>query len=162
MFARLMMGVTMLALVALTTTAQAQVPRTRRGIPAGHNLPPAQMLMHPGPGVGGPGPGVLAARRGINQGPGGAAYGPFGAIGHQTVQVLFDKPELLQVRWDVGGIGQYDSTPLIVPGRQNFQQGGIYRLKITNIPGRPALCLYPTLEIGPASPRLTAALRSKH
>jgi len=160
MYARLMTGFTMLALAAVTTTASAyQLPRARTGAPVGHNLPPAQMLMEPGPGVGGPGPGVLAARSGAGPAAGGgAAYGPFGAVNYQPVQILFDKPQGMMVAWDVSGIGRYDSSPLIVPGRQNFQQGGIYRLKVTGIEGRPGLDLYPTLEVGKASPRTSAYL----
>lgn len=159
MFARLTTGFTMLAMAAAATTAQAiQVPGFRPGTPVGHNLPPAQMLMEPGPGVGGPGPGVLAAQRGPDPGMHMGAYGPFGAVNFQPVQVLFDRPELMTVSWDVTGIGRYDSEPLVVPGRQNFQQGGIYRLRISNIEGRPGLTLYPTLEIGRASPRTAAYL----
>ncbi|MFT5301431.1 MAG: hypothetical protein ACI814_002234 [Mariniblastus sp.] len=158
MYARLVTGITMLALATLTTAAQAQMQRARTGIPVGHNLPPAQMLMEPGPGVGGPGPGVL--NRGSRMGgPGsGAAYGPFGAVTTQSVQVLFDRPEMMQVAWDVSGIGRYDSTPLTVPGRQNFAQGGIFRLKVTNIEGRPGMELYPTLEIGRSNKRTSAYL----
>jgi hypothetical protein len=75
-----------------------------------------------------------------------------------TVQVLFDKPDGMQVRWDVGGIGQFDSTPLVVPGRHNFPEGGIYRLKLTNIPGHEGVERYPTVEIGPSTPRTQAYL----
>ncbi len=150
---------TLLALGLACTAAQAQMPLTRKGTPTGHNLPPAQMLMEPGPGVGGPGPGVLSASRGPDLGQGmGAMYGPFGAVNYQPVQILFDRPELMSVQWDVSGVGAYDSQPLIVPGRQNFQQGGIYRLRISNIDGRPGMTLYPTLEIGNASPRTAAYL----
>ena len=155
MYSRLTTGLMMV--LAIATTAQAQVPFARTGIPAGHNIPPAQLLLEPGPGVGGPGPGVLSARSGQAAGPSGAAaYGPFGAVRMQSVQVLFDQPDNLQVSWDVSGVGQYDSSPLLVPGRQNFAQGGIYRLKISNIEGRPGVSLYPTLEIGTASPRTSA------
>jgi len=116
-----------------------------------HNLPPAQQLLEPGPGVGGPGPGVIPP-----------APPPMPAMytmaTEPTVQVLFDKPDGMQVRWDVGGIGQFDSTPLVVPGRHNFPQGGIYRLKLTNIPGHEAVERYPTVEIGPATPRTEAYL----
>lgn len=159
MYARLTTGITMLALAMITTVAQAQLSGLRTGIPVGHNLPPAQMLMEPGPGVGGPGPGVLSASaRTGNMGGAQASYGPFGAVANQSVQVLFDKPELMQVSWDVSGIGRYDSAPLIVPGRQNFAQGGIFRLKVTNIEGRPGMELYPTLEIGKATRRTAAYL----
>ena len=165
MYARFLTGITMLALATLTTAAMAQYPGGygfRSSLPVGHNLPPAQMLIEPGPGVGGPGPGVLnrSASGGGGGGGGGslAAYGPFGAVVSQSVQVLFDRPELMQVSWDVSGVGRYDSSPLIVPGRQNFRQGGIFRLKITNLRGRPGMELYPTLEIGKATPRTSAYL----
>ena len=158
MYSRLTIG--LMLVLAIASTAEAQVPFARTGIPAGHNIPPAQLLLEPGPGVGGPGPGVLSAGSGRSAGPSGgaAAYGPFGAVRMQSVQVLFDQPDHLQVSWDVSGVGQYDSSPLLVPGRQNFAQGGIYRLKITNIEGRPGVSLYPTLEIGTASPRTSAYL----
>ena len=159
MYVRIITGCLMVVL-AIATTASAQGPLARTaGLPSGHNLPPAQMLLEPGPGVGGPGPGVLLASPG-GPGPGAslAGFGPFGAVRLQAVQVLFDRPELMQVSWDVSAVGQYDSSPLIVPGRQNFRQGGVYRLRISNIEGRPGMTLYPTLEIGVASPRTSAYL----
>ena len=116
----------------------------------GHNLPPAQMLMEPGPGVGGPGPGVL--NRSMRNGPmQNASYGSFGVATTPNVQVLFDQPKMMKISWDVSAVGMYDSTPLVVPGRQNFAQGGIFRLKVTEIEGRPGMELYPTLEIGRAN-----------
>lgn len=151
---------TCLLMLALTGVAHGQMHHGhRKGLPVSHNLPPAQMLMEPGPGVGGPGPGVLATTpSGLAGGPGAGAYGPFGVVTTQTVQVLFAQPEQMAVHWDVAGVGMYDSEPLIVPGRQNFAQGGIYRLKVTGIEGRPGLELYPTLEIGTATPRTAAYL----
>ncbi len=113
-----------------------------------HNLPPAIQLMEPGPGVGGPGPGVL---------PPSLPPAVF-PVTMPTVQILFARPEAMQVRWDVGGVGLFDSTPLIVPGRQNFPSNGIFRLKITSIAGREGVELYPTLEIGPTTPRSEAFL----
>ena len=116
--------------------------------PKQHNLPPAQQLMEPGPGVGGPGPGVLPPTLPPAMFP----------VAMPTVQVLFARPEAMQVRWDVGGVGAFDSTPLIVPARQNFPSNGIYRMKITSIGGREGVELYPTLEIGPTTPRTEAFL----
>jgi hypothetical protein len=46
----------------------------------------------------------------------------------------------------------------VIPGRQDFYQGAIYRLRITNIPGRAGVALYPTLEIAPVTPRTDAFL----
>jgi hypothetical protein len=117
-----------------------------------HNLPPAQQLMEPGPGVGGPGPGVLPP-----VGPPMLA-GPVVGLPGPTAQIWFAQPEGAQVRWDVGMMGGFVSAPLVTPGRQNFPMGGIYRLKLTNIEGRPGVELYPTLEISPATPRTIAYL----
>ncbi len=114
-----------------------------------HNLPPAQRLLEPGPGVGGPGPGVLPPSLPPAMIP----------VSMPTVQVLFARPEAMQIRWDVGGVGAFDSTPLVVPGRQNFPQNGLYRLKLTDLGAhRPGVELYPTIEIGPTTPRTEAFL----
>lgn len=142
---------------------------------AAYNLPPAQRLLEPGPGVGGPGPGVIQPASAmmpmgpigpVGGGPMGGGYcgggGPIapcmalGAGG--TSQIAFLGVEGAEVAWDVSGVCMFDSTPLVMPGRQNFQQGAIYRLKLTNIPDRPGVELYPTLEIAPVTPRTDAYL----
>jgi hypothetical protein len=64
----------------------------------------------------------------------------------------------MQVRYDATGAGRFDSEPLVVPARQNFPQGGLYRLKLTNIPAREGVELYPTLELAYANPRTGAYL----
>lgn len=143
-------------------------------LPGKHNLPPAQMLMEPGPGVGGPGPGVITGHSGMMLGgPGGAggpgcyAGGPGGgmydagmmmAMTPRSSQVFFVGPDGTQVNWDIGGGIGFESEPLVAPGRQNFPQGAIYRLKLSKIPGRPGVELYPTVEIAPANPRTEAFL----
>ena len=134
--------------------------------PREHNLPPAERMFAPGPGVAGPGPGVLPPALPM-QPPFGAPFGPGmpGMPGMMpqsraapTVQVMFAKPEGMQVRWDVTSQGAFDSVPLVVPGRYNFPQAAIYRVKLTNIGGREGVELYPTLEIGPTTPRTEAYL----
>ena len=45
-----------------------------------------------------------------------------------------------------------------IPARYNFTQGYIYRLKLTNIPGRPGVSLYPTIEVAPSTPATDAYL----
>ncbi len=117
-------------------------------LPGRQNLPPAVQLMHPGPGVDGPGPGVMMA----------GTDGAGSAFMARSSQVVFADPEGMIVNWDAIQPGQFDSEPLVVPGRYNFPQGAIYRLKLTNIPARPGLELYPTLEIGPTVPRTDAYL----
>src|SRR6185295_7063677 len=75
-----------------------------------------------------------------------------------TAQILFHKPEGMQVHWDATRPGAFDSTSLIVPGRQSFPPNAIYRLKITNLEKAPGVELYPTIEIGPTTPRSAAFL----
>ena len=91
--------------------------------------------------------------------------GPMGGgmIGGQigvpaAVQVTMGSPDGMQVRFDSTGAGMFDSQPLVVPVRQDFPQGGLYRLKLTNIPTRPGVELYPTLELAYANPRTGAYL----
>ncbi|MGL4511728.1 MAG: hypothetical protein ACRCT8_01445 [Lacipirellulaceae bacterium] len=162
-----------------------------------YNLPPAQQMMHPGPGVGGPGPGVIPVGNQMTGPPSPEMYGPGGtpgagqcattragssdvrqvqyceggscsigggggcapgAGGPATSQIAFVGEEGIQVAWDVASQGQFDSAPLYVPGRQDFPQGAIYRLKVSNIPGRAGVTLYPTLEVAPVTPRTDAYL----
>jgi hypothetical protein len=158
-----------------------------------YNLPPAQQMMHPGPGVGGPGPGVIPVGNSMinpgmppsNIGPGGQSGGQYpgqacqycedgscpidggGACmggaggmggGAATSQIAFTGGEGLQIQWDVNQPGMFDSSVLAVPGRQDFSQGAIYRLKLTNIPGRGGVSLYPTMEVAPVTPRTDAYL----
>jgi hypothetical protein len=116
-------------------------------VPLAHNLPPAEQIMHPGPGVDGPGPGVMI--------PGGGATFPFPGA---TSQIAIVGPDGMQVTWDIRGPAAFDAEPLVVPGRYNFPQGAIFRLKLTSIPGRPGVELYPTLEVAPTLPRTDAYL----
>jgi hypothetical protein len=113
--------------------------------PTKNNLPPATTLMHPGPGVDGPGPGVMMYQPGVPS-PG------------LTSQILFVGPDGMTVKWDVGMPGAFDSEPLTCPARYNFPQGAIYRLKLSSVPGRPGIELYPTIEVGPVMPRTEAFL----
>ena len=132
-----------------------------------YNLPPSQRLMEPGPGVGGPGPGVLSPMATAGMGSGGRGLSPAMAMGGvcrpmasgpATSQIAFLGVEGGEVGWDVSGQGMFDSIPLVMPGRQNFSQGAIYRLKLTNLPDREGVELYPTLEVAPVTPRTDAFL----
>ena len=113
--------------------------------PGHNNLPPAQMLMHPGPGVDGPGPGVMV-------------YSPPPPTMIPSSQVYFIGPEATEVVWDVTAPKAFDSPPLVIPAKYNFPQGALYRLKLTKILGYPGVELYPTLEVGPTMPRTVAFL----
>src|SRR5690242_7668619 len=70
-------------------------------------------------------------------------------------QVRFTGPAGIEVRWYTrkpDGREGYSEPPLEAPGRYAFRQGAVYRLKLSGIPGRPGLELYPTLEVCPAGP----------
>lgn len=121
-----------------------------------HNMPPAARMAEPGPMVGGPGPGVMAPET-IPAG-GGMGGMPGMAMSAPKVQVLFNQPESMQILYDIVGDNTFTSDPLVVPGRLEFPQGGIYRMKLTNIEGRAGVELYPTLEIAVATPRTSAYL----
>jgi hypothetical protein len=114
-----------------------------------YNMPPAARLAEPGPMVGGPGPGVLA--------PETIPVPNYGAP-VATTQILFNQPQAMKIAYDVVGDGSFTSECLIVPGRLEFAQGGIYRLKLTDIGGREGVELYPTVEVGLANPRTAAYL----
>src|SRR5262249_52225793 len=45
-----------------------------------------------------------------------------------------------------------------VPGRYNFVQGAVYRLKLSDIPKRAGLELYPTIEVVAQNPKTTTFL----
>jgi hypothetical protein len=81
-----------------------------------------------------------------------------GGMGMATSQIAFLGDDGIQVTWDVSGSGYFDSVPLVIPGRQDFYQGAIYRLRLSNIPGRAGITLYPTLEVAPVTPRTDAYL----
>ena len=124
-------------------------------------LPPAAMLQHPGPGVDGPGPGVIAPvsfDAALDAEGGGGDAGISMASMAPSSQIGFIGPDGMKVRWDVSTAGGFDSTPLVTPGRYDFPQGAIYRLKITDVPGREGVELYPSLEVAPVTPRTAAFL----
>lgn len=151
--------------------------------PAQRLLEPGPGVGGPGPGVMGPdiasgpmgpmgpmGPGGMGGMAGgvvpascNSCGDGGVVGGGYGGGmmmpgAGANVQVLFNRPEGMQLHYDVVGDGGFGSEPLYVPGRLEFPQGGIYRLKLTNIQGREGVELYPTVEIANGNPRTAAYL----
>lgn len=94
------------------------------------------------------------------------AMGPWGAVAavgamppggmgqpiNARTSIRFGDPERMTITWT--GL----DTPLVTPARYNFPQGGIYRLKLSNIPGLPGTDLYPTLEVVPATAKTAAYL----
>ena len=107
------------------------------------------------------GPQYTAATMG--GGPGGAGMGAAGRRFVNTKsQVYFLDPDGMNIGWQTGtgpnGERSYLSTQLVAPARYNFNQGYIYRLKLSNIPGRQGVSLYPTIEVAPTTPATDAYL----
>ena len=97
---------------------------------------------------------------------------PAGAVAHATAasaypaarsQVRFVGPAGGKIGWYVAGPTDSDGKPVMVPhqldipGRYNFIQGSIYRLKISDVPGRPGEW-YPTIEVVPGNAKTEAFL----
>jgi hypothetical protein len=105
-------------------------------------------------------PTVTAETMGAMGGPTGAAPGR--RFVNTRSQVYFLDPDGMQVGWQTGAGPNservYLPAQLTVPARYNFNQGYIYRLKITNIPGRPGAALYPSIEVAPTTPATDAYL----
>lgn len=110
---------------------------------------------HPA-GIAGPGPGVDLGTP--NRGYGANAGAPETPPEMRTSQLAFVGPQGAKVSWDVSAQGMFDSEQMVCPFRQDFPQSGIYRLKLTDIPGHAGLELYPTIEVAPALPRTQAFL----
>jgi hypothetical protein len=110
-----------------------------------YHAPPAAMMQRPGPMVDGPGPGVLQMMSHSVAGGGGGAVAPGGAFVSYDTQVKFVGPAGMMVGWKSGS--GYAESQVVSPGRYDFHQGCAYQLKLANLPERPGLTLYPTVEI---------------
>jgi len=129
------------------------VPGLNQNMPVpGQLVPGAGQLQHM-PMMGGPG--VVAAAGAL---PAGGAPTPFMAA---RTQVFFNEMAGMKVSWfatDAEGKPGFTQQAITSPGRYNFAQGAIYRLKVTEIPNSPGLDLYPTLEVAPANSKTATFL----
>jgi hypothetical protein len=109
-----------------------------------------------GVGAGGFPPGAVAAVGALGTGPG--AGGPFMA---QRTEIRFVDQKGMKVSWFTAnpeGKGGFSPNTLDVPGKYNFVQGAVYRLKLIDVPGYPGIPYFPTLEVVPANHRTAAFL----
>jgi len=67
-------------------------------------------------------------------------------------------PGGMRVSYQVGREGRFGERALVTPARMDFLRPGVYRLKLTHIPGHEGLTLFPSLEIAAATPRSEAFL----
>jgi hypothetical protein len=142
-----------LLLAAATATSSDELGKPHVGF---KQLFRPHAVMHGPPPPGGP---VDAAAMGGAGGMAGANSGR--RFPNVRSQIFFVDPPGMQVGWQTAannGDRVYLPAQLIVPARYNFTQGYIYRLKISNIPNRPGLSLYPTIEVAPSTPATDAYL----
>ena len=102
------------------------------------------------PGMGGAPGGPQAGRRFPNVKSQIVFFGPGGPGGTGD----------MKIGWQTAGP---NGEKVYLPGRStpfryNFMQGYIYRLKLSDISGRPTLNLYPTIEVAPSTPATDAYL----
>jgi hypothetical protein len=99
-------------------------------------------------------PGVVAAI-GALAGHGG---GPWPSA---RSEIYFTGPLSMRVSWyapTLEGKSAFSTEYIEAPGRYNFAQAAIYRLKLSDIPNRPGVELYPTLEVVPSNHKTDAFL----
>jgi hypothetical protein len=123
------------------------------GMPGEANMsPPGVPAMPYSPG-GIPAPTTVAAV--------GALTGGAGTPQTKRTEVRFLGSEGMKVSWyapSPGGGAGYSTNSITVPGRYNFLQGGIYRLKLSEIRNLPGVELFPTLEVVPSNLKTDAFL----
>src|SRR3954452_4285894 len=111
--------------------------------------PPAGGPLQPGM-MGGPGAGPMAGRRFPNVKSQVVFFGPGGPGGTGDMKIGWQTA--------AGGGEKVYLPGRSTPFRYNFMQGYIYRLKLSEISGRPTLTLYPTIEVAPSTPATDAYL----
>jgi hypothetical protein len=134
-------------------------PNGGSGIVRTNGTNPGDAVMHnPAiagvPGVIPPGPpGAVAALGALSGGP---------QVGGSTrSEIRFAGPGGMKISWYAprpDGKPGFTTQFLEAPARYNFLQSAIYRLKLSDIPNRPGLDLYPTLEVLPCNPKTATFL----
>ena len=116
--------------------------------------PPAAMMQRPGPMVDGPGPGVMGM---LASQP--AQLGVMGGMPAQATQVRFIGQDGMAVGWLAGDVLARNQR--YMPGRADFNQGAVYQLVFSNIPGEgwEGVSLYPTLEVRHGHPNTLSYLQ---
>jgi hypothetical protein len=112
---------------------------------------PSHVAMGPPPGSVPPGNMTLPPN--LAGMPPGAAHGPAPFLAQRT-EVRFLAPAGMKVAWfapSPASKNGFTAQALDVPGRYNFVQGAIYRLKLTDVPNREGIPYFPTLEVVPTN-----------
>jgi hypothetical protein len=156
--------------------AQAVCPPGGCPAPPGMQAGPNGMPMMPGaiapPGMPLPPPGAMPGMPGGPGGPPAAIPGVVAAVGNlaaggaapfcaQRTEIRFVDPKGMKISWfapKADGKPGFGANYIDVPGKYNFLQAAIYRLKLSNIESLPGVDLYPTLEVVPANAKTATFL----
>ncbi len=132
----------------VTQAAKAAAAETPKGDHASGLFAKRHTGQVPPPPYAGP-PGAVAAV------PGMALPGGLPVMTNARSSVRFIGQDGMQIGWLAptadGRVAFRDQVT--TPGRYNFLQGGVYRLRLSNIPKRGNLELYPTIEVVPQGPK---------
>jgi hypothetical protein len=138
--------------VVIPAEYQTQTPQASGLQRTGHThlngaAPPMPAIpAAPGLHMAGP-PGAVAAM-------GALTGGQAPMFGVSRTEVRFVGPAGMKISWYApkadGKVG-FTTQYLEAPARYNFLQSSIYRLKLSDIPTRPGVDLYPTLEVLPGT-----------
>ena len=80
---------------------------------------------------------------------------------YAVAQIAFKGSEGMKIEWNTTQFGVFDGAIVCKDAKpvfQNFQTAHSYRLKISNVPNREGLTLYPTLTVNAVTPRTRAYL----
>jgi hypothetical protein len=113
------------------------------------------------PGAGGFPPGAVAAVGALGTGMGMGAAGAPGPFMAQRTEIRFVDQKGMKVSWFTAspdGKAGFSANTLDVPGKYNFVQGAVYRLKLVDVPLYPGVPYFPTLEVVPANHKTAAFL----
>jgi hypothetical protein len=80
---------------------------------------------------------------------------PARAYGEEFCQFYFLDPDGMEIGWqhkNDAGEPFFTKADMKIPARRDLRLGGTYRMKLTNIPGRPGVVLYPSLKLVPSTP----------
>jgi hypothetical protein len=91
----------------------------------------------------------------------GMLTGQASPFGSQRTEIRFVGPATMKIAWFApkpDGKAAFTTQFLEAPARYNFLQSSIYRLKLSDIPHRSGVELYPTLEVLPATSKTATFL----
>ncbi len=140
-----------------TSPTPAGLPSLPAGVVGAYSMPGGGVVQAGGQGYGDDG-GLLLTQGKTLAPKVSALSAPFPV---QRTEVRFAAPAGMKISWfttQADGKQGFGPQSLEAPGRYNFLQAAIYRLKLSDVPNRPGVELYPTLEVVPGNSKTSTFL----